>query len=55
MDGEAEDITLTKLMKSVINTIAKNSPNKSVVLEVELLSHIQIWQRSDAKTVPEVQ
>lgn len=42
MDSDADDITRTKLMEPIINTIAKDSPNEAVIREVELLSDIQI-------------
>lgn len=53
MDGETEDKNRSKLMESIIETIAKDTPNEAVMREVELLSNIQLCQRNNTETVPE--
>lgn len=52
MVGDADDATRTKLMESIIDTIAKDSPNEAAVREVELILDIQMCQRTDTETVP---
>lgn len=52
MGGEGDDKTREKLIENIVDTISQDTPNKAVILEVELLSAIQICQRSGVETVP---
>lgn len=53
MGGNAEDKNRNKLLESILETIAKDTPKEAVMSEVELLSTIQLFPRSDTEKVPE--
>lgn len=52
MDGDADDTTRTNLMESIVDTIAKDTPNEAVIREVGSLPDIQMCQRNGNETVP---
>lgn len=52
MDGAESDATRSKLIESIIDTIAKDTPNESVMREVDFLSAIQSCIRNEGESVP---
>lgn len=53
MEGHAEDDNRIKMIESILETIARDTPNEALMRKVELISYTQLCQRSSIEMVPD--